>query len=315
MIEPMERLKHSLPRPAQIVLAFFMYLYQRTVHDRLMVSAGYMAYVTLLSLVPLISVVLSALSIFPSFAETGIEIKSFVLHNFVPASSEVLEQYLDEFVANAGKMTAVGISFLFVVALMLISAIDKSLNYIWRVKKKRALMISFSLYWMVLTLGPVLVGTSIGVSSYLGSLNFLNLQGMELWAPKMLKFLPFTLTTMAFFGLYTLVPNRQVVGWHALVGAVSASVLFEFSKKGFAIYATNFPSYELIYGALAVIPLLFVWVYLSWCIVLLGAEMTASLGEQDVWEPENDVSCSDALENLKSNTLDNPKEEKQKEFK
>ncbi len=286
MIEQMKRLKHSLPHLVEIIIAFFKHLYQRTAHDRLMVSAGYMAYVTLLSLVPLISVVLSALSIFPSFAETGIEIKSFVLHNFVPASSEVLEQYLDEFVANAGKMTAVGVSFLFVVALMLISAIDRSLNYIWRVEKKRALLISFSLYWMVLTLGPVMVGTSIAVSSYLGSLNLLDLQGIELWAPKMLMALPFILTTLAFFGLYILVPNCQVVVWHALLGGVSGSVLFEFSKKAFAIYAVNFPSYELIYGALAVIPLLFVWVYLSWCIVLLGAEMTASLGESELWIPK-----------------------------
>lgn len=296
MIEQMERLKHSLPRTGQIFIAFFIHFYQRTVHDRLIVSAGYMAYVTLLSLVPLISVVLSALSIFPSFAETGVDIKSFVLDNFVPASSEVLEQYLDEFVANAGKMTAVGISFLFVVALMLISAIDKSLNYIWRITKKRPLMISFSLYWMVLTLGPVLVGTSLGVSSYLGSLNFLNLQGFELWAPKILRALPFILTTLAFFGLYTLVPNRRIGALHALIGAVSASVLFEMSKKAFAIYATNFPSYELIYGALAVVPLLFVWIYLSWCIVLLGAEMTASLGERNIWDPKNDVACSDLLE-------------------
>ncbi|KXF82528.1 virulence factor BrkB family protein [Enterovibrio coralii] len=289
MVEAVERLKHSLLRMGHILFAFARHLVLRVSHDRLTVSAGHMAYVTLLSLVPLITVVLSALSIFPSFADAGEQIKSFVLHNFVPASSEVLEQYLNEFVANAGKMTAVGVGFLFVVALMLISAIDASLNYIWRVKHKRAPVISFSIYWMVLTLGPVMVGTSIGVSSYLGSLNLLNVEGSEMWAPQLLRLLPFTLTTLAFFGLYTLVPNRRVVIWHALTGAVFASLLFEFSKKGFSIYVAKFPSYELIYGALAVIPLLFVWVYLSWCIVLLGAEVTASLGERSLWySPEKD---------------------------
>lgn len=297
MIETMERLKHSLSQASQIFLVFLKHLIQRVNHDRLTVSSGYMAYVTLLSIVPLISVVLSALSIFPSFVATGVEIKSFVLHNFVPASSEVLETYLDEFVANAGKMTAVGVSFLFVVALMLISAIDRCLNYIWRVEKKRAVMVSFSLYWMVLTLGPVLVGTSLGVSSYLGSLNFLNLHGIELWAPKMLRALPFILTTFAFFGLYTLVPNCRVRSRHAMTGAVLASVLFELSKKGFAIYAVNFPSYELIYGTLAVIPLLFVWVYLSWCIVLLGAEVTATLGERHLWDIKRVEHHPDRIEN------------------
>lgn len=283
MIEEMKRLKHSLPKVKQISIEFFKHLLQRVIHDRLNVSGGYMAYVTLLSLVPLISVLLSALSISPSFAIADDEIKHFVLHNFVPASSEVLEQYIDEFVANAGRMTAVGVSFLFVVALMLISSIDRSLNYIWRVRKKRPLMISFSLYWMVLTLGPVLVGTSLGISSYFGSLNVLNIQNSDLWAPNILQALPFLLTLLTFFGLYILVPNCKVEVKHAFIGAMTASILFEFSKKAFAIYVKNFPSYELIYGALAVIPLLFVWVYLSWCIVLLGAEVTASLGERHLW--------------------------------
>ncbi|WP_407331886.1 virulence factor BrkB family protein [Enterovibrio sp. 27052020O] len=274
----------------QILFAFIRHLILRIVHDRMTVNAGYMAYVTLLSLVPLITVVLSALSLIPGFAEAGDQIRSFVLHNFVPASGDALEQYLNQFVANAGKMTAVGVAFLFVVALMLISAIDKSLNYIWRVQHKRAPVVSFSIYWMVLTLGPVLVGSSIGVSSYLGSLNLLQLEGAEVWAPALLRGLPFLLTALAFMGLYTLVPNCRIRASHALVGAISASVLFEFSKKAFAFYATNFPSYELIYGALAVVPLLFVWVYLSWCIVLLGAEITASLGERAMWyiDPESD---------------------------
>lgn len=284
MDEALERLKQTVSRTGQLTFTFARHLVRRVIHDRLTVTAGYMAYVTLLSLVPLITVVLSALSLIPGFAEAGDQIRSFVLHNFVPASGDALEQYLNQFVANAGKMTAVGVAFLFVVALMLISAIDKSLNYIWRVRHKRALVVSFSIYWMVLTLGPVLVGSSLGVSSYLGSLNLLNIEGADVWAPALLKLLPFVLTSLAFLGLYTLVPNCQVRLGHAFIGAVTASILFEFSKKGFAFYATNFPSYELIYGALAVVPLLFVWVYLSWCIVLVGAEVTAALGERKMWD-------------------------------
>lgn len=297
MVEAVERLKHSLPRAGQIIFDFSRHLIRRIVHDRLTVTAGYMAYVTLLSLVPLITVVLSALSLIPGFAETGDQIRTFVLHNFVPASGDALEQYLNEFVANAGKMTAVGVAFLFVVALMLISAIDKSLNYIWRVKKKRTPVVSFSIYWMVLTLGPVLVGSSLGVSSYLGSLNLMAVEGADVLSPTLLKRLPFLLTALAFLGLYTLVPNCRVKIGHAFSGAITAALLFEFSKKGFAFYASNFPSYELIYGALAVVPLLFVWVYLSWCIVLVGAEITAALGERNIWDTGPDTEQKQLTDN------------------
>ncbi|MGF1683012.1 virulence factor BrkB family protein [Photobacterium minamisatsumaniensis] len=268
------------------VIAYICYLQQRANHDRLTVTAGSMAYVTLLSLVPLITVVLSALSAFPVFAGLGELLQNFVIENFVPAAGEIVKQYLNEFVANAGKMTAVGIGALFVVAMMLISSIDKSLNYIWRVHEKRRPVISFSIYWMVLTLGPILVGSSIAVSSYLGSLNLLNSEAVNGVFQQMLRGLPVIMSSCAFLGLYLLVPNTKVRFQHALVGALVASLLFELSKKGFALYITNFPSYQVIYGALAVIPIIFVWVYLCWCIVLIGAEITASLGERDHWHPD-----------------------------
>ncbi|MBY5948614.1 virulence factor BrkB family protein [Photobacterium rosenbergii] len=267
-------------------MAFTGYLHHRVGHDRLTVTAGSMAYVTLLSLVPLITVVLSALSSFPVFAGLGELLQNFVIENFVPAAGEVVKQYLNEFVANAGKMTAVGVGALFVVAMMLISSIDKSLNYIWRVHEKRRPVISFSIYWMVLTLGPILVGTSIAVSSYLGSLNLLGSDAVNGLLQRSLRWLPVVMSSSAFLGLYLLVPNTKVRFRHALVGAVIASILFELSKKGFALYITNFPSYQVIYGALAVVPILFVWVYLCWCIVLFGAEITASLGEKSHWHPE-----------------------------
>lgn len=279
MIEEKESKLTVILSPIKLILEFLLHLKARLSHDRLQVNAGYMAYVTLLSIVPLVTVLLSALSMIPGIAETGDSVKNYVLENFVPASSEVLSEYLDQFVANAGKMTAVGVIFLFVVALMLISAIDNSLNYIWRVQKKRAKVVSFSLYWMVLTLGPVFVGGSLAVSSYLSSLNMFDPESSKYIASTLLRILPYILTAMAFLGLYTFVPNTKVAWVDAFVGAISASLLFEFSKKVFAYYIVTFPSYELIYGALATIPILFVWVYLSWIIVLLGAEITAALGE------------------------------------
>ncbi|MGR5080838.1 virulence factor BrkB family protein [Photobacterium swingsii] len=277
--------KLQLLERVKVGFAFLRYLQQRATHDRLTVTAGSMAYVTLLSLVPMITVVLSALSSFPVFAGLGELLQNFVIENFVPAAGEIVKTYLNEFVANAGKMTAVGIGALFVVAMMLISTIDTALNYIWRIREKRRPVISFSIYWMVLTLGPILVGSSIAVSSYLGSLNLLGSELVNGFFQQMLRGLPVVMSSLAFLGLYLLVPNTKVKFNHALIGALIASVLFEASKKGFALYITNFPSYQVIYGALAVIPILFVWVYLCWCIVLLGAEITASLGERSQWCP------------------------------
>ncbi|MGF1762473.1 virulence factor BrkB family protein [Aliivibrio kagoshimensis] len=266
-----------------VLLNYFRYLWQRIGHDRLPVSAGYMAYITLLSLVPLLTVLLSVLSHFPIFSGVGEVIQQFVISNFVPAAGEAVEQSLNEFISNTGKMTAVGSLFLFVAAVMLISSIDKSLNFIWRVKQSRRRIYSFSMYWMVLTLGPLFVGASIAASSYLASLSILEGELASGFYHQLLGWLPIILSFCAFGVLYLLVPNKKVHLLHALIGALVASVLFELSKDGFALYITRFPSYQLIYGALAAIPILFVWVYLCWLIVLLGAEITASLGEHDKW--------------------------------
>ncbi|UAB70217.1 MULTISPECIES: virulence factor BrkB family protein [Vibrio] len=268
---------------------FFRYLLGRMNHDRLTVSAGYMAYITLLSLVPMLTVLLSVLSKFPVFANAGDVLQEFVITNFVPAAGAAVKSALNDFVANTGKMTAVGGGFLFVAALMLISNIDKNLNYIWRVQQKRRRVYSFSMYWMVLTLGPILVGTSIAATSYVTSLNLIESETISSVYSMLLGWLPFILSFLAFMGLYMLVPNKKILLRDAAIGALVAAILFEMSKKGFAMYITQFPSYQLIYGALAAIPILFVWVYLCWLIVLVGAEVTASLGEREMWyssEPE-----------------------------
>lgn len=265
---------------------FTKYLVNRVSHDRLTVSAGYMAYITLLSLVPLLTVLLSVLSSFPLFADVGDVLQDFVITHFVPAAGIAVKSALTDFVANTGKMTAVGGAFLFVAALMLISNIDKSLNFIWRVKDKRRSVYSFSMYWMVLTLGPIMVGASIAATSYITSLNFLDSEAISTVYTYFLRWLPFILSFFAFVGLYLLVPNTKVALRDAAIGALVAAILFELSKKGFALYITHFPSYQLIYGALAAIPILFVWVYMCWLIVLLGAEVTASLGEQKLWYSE-----------------------------
>lgn len=272
---------------------FSRYLLTRINHDRINVNAGYLAYITLLSIVPMLTVLLSVLSAFSIFDDVGMAVQDFIINNFVPAAGEAVRDALSAFVTNTGKISAIGGAFLFISALMLIFNIDKDLNYIWRVKRKRSIVFSFSMYWMILTLGPILMGASIAATSYLTSLKILDNETLSSGYDLLLRWLPVLLSLFAFVGLYLLVPNKKVRFSHAVIGAMVAALLFEASKKGFAFYITKFPSYQLIYGTLAAIPILFVWVYLCWLIVLIGAEVTAALGEQEHWHEQ--IEPADAM--------------------
>ena len=262
--------------------SWWMQYINRCIDDQITVNAGYLAYVTLLSLIPLIAVGVAIFSAFPGFESTRMEIESFLFTNFVPTSSDVIKEHISSFAGNANQMTAVGIGFLAAIALLLIRNVDATLNRIWRIKKKRPMMISFAVYWMVLSLGPVLLGASIGVTSYIVSLVSFADQGIPGFSGFLLKLVPYGFSMVGFLMLYTLVPNTPVSIRAAIPGALFAAVLFELTKKGFALYISHFPSYEVIYGAVATIPILFVWVYLSWVVVLLGAEFTACISPNDI---------------------------------
>ncbi|WP_084407352.1 virulence factor BrkB family protein [Aestuariibacter salexigens] len=279
--------KNELPSPRLVLVTFL----RRSKEDEIAITAGHLAYVSLLSLVPFIMVFFTMIQAFPAFAAVREDLESFIFDNFVPHSGEVMREYITQFVGNASEMGMVGILSLVVVALLLISNIDKTLNRIWRNKIERPMIYTLAIYWMVLTLGPLLIGSSVIVSSYLVALaNF-----AEEYTPGLgtvfLKFVPFITAVLAFQLVYMLVPNKQVKTGHALYGALLATLLFELTKKAFAFYVSSFPSYQVIYGALAVIPILFVWVYLSWIVVLLGAEFTCTI--EELMENKNEKPGAD----------------------
>ncbi|QOL26013.1 virulence factor BrkB family protein [Thalassotalea sp. LPB0316] len=252
------------------------------------VNASYLAYVTLMSLVPLILVMFSMMTAFPIFGDIQVAIEDFVYQNLVPTAGDVVHKHLSGFVANASKMSAITLGFLFLFALLLISAIDHTLNKIWGVTKKRRVITAFSTYWMVLTLGPLLVGASLAATSYIISLvNFSDtaLSGAQ---HLLVRSLPLLASTLAFLFLYMVVPNKEVRFKHAIKGAIFGALFFELAKKGFALYITLLPSYEAIYGALATIPILFAWVYLSWLIVLLGALFTVTIEQRSAMKIASD---------------------------
>ena len=261
----------------KIIRSYFPYLLRRFHEDRILYYSGYLSYVTLLSMVPLLAVIFSLLSIFPFFEKLKEEVEEFVFRNFVPELGDVLQEQILSFVDNATRMTPFGLIVLLVVALLLLSSIDHTLNQIWRVGKNRGIILSYSIYIVVLISSPVLLGTGLAANSYLVSLGGIE-EGSELSAIKLiLSSMHFLGSFLFFLLLYIVVPHTKVHFWSAVFGALIATLLFELSKSVFALYFINFPVYQAIYGALAVIPLLFVWVFISWVVVLVGAQISASL--------------------------------------
>ena len=253
------------------------FLLRRARQDNIKVPAGYLAYVTLLSLVPFLAIVFDILSAFPMFNELQATLEHFIYANFIPSSGDLIQGHISGFIENTKKMTMMGIVSLVVIALLLISAIDQSINRIWRSTKKRNVVHAFALYWTILSLGPVLAGGSIALSSYiLASAKESDILSM---GDQILSVLPFIFTWLSFAGVYTLVPRKKVSIRYALIGGLIAALLFSCGTQLFSLYILHFPTQQLIYGALAILPILFIWVYFSWYIVLAGAIVTATLEE------------------------------------
>jgi membrane protein len=253
-------------------------LVYRFFEDRGVQTAGSLTFTTLLSLVPLITVALALATAFPVFREATAALQAYVLENFLPEASGVkaMAAQINEFTAKAGQLTAIGLIFLTVTAIMLMLTIDESMNRVFRVHRPRPLAQKLLMYWGVLTLGPVLIGMSLSLTTFLVGAS-LGLMRMGALAQDVLRLVPFLFTWAALTLIYLVVPNRRIVLWHALVGAFCAGVAFEATKRGFAIYLAKFPTYTLIYGAFATLPIFLLWVYLSWLIVLIGATITAML--------------------------------------
>ncbi len=262
---------------AQYMRAFVPFFWKNFIHDRIFLGAGSLAFQTLLSIVPILAVILSILNVFIVFAPFKRSLEDFLVQNFMPGAGSILNNYLTDFVGKTSSVPLLGGVFLFIIALSLISTIDHTLNEIWEVHSPRKALQGFTLYWTVLTLGPVLIGSSLAASSYVWYTIFTEGPLLEL-KTILLSFLPFLNSVFAFFLLYMLVPNRRVRFIHAFSGALLAAILFELSKRWFTFYITHVSTFEHIYGALSVIPMLFFWVYLGWVVVLTGAEFVFCLG-------------------------------------
>ena len=244
--------------------------------DRLGLTAGSLTFTTLISLVPLVTVMLALFTAFPMFASFQDALQNYFVQSLVPDSiAKPVLTGLTQFAGKASRLGAVGLVALGFTALTLMLTIDRTLNGIWRVRKPRPIAQRVLVYWSAVTLGPLLLGLSLSLTSYAISSS----RGVAAALPGGLQWLlsaiEFGSLLLGIAGLFRFVPNTHVQWRHALSGAAFVAVGIEVAKKLLGWYLGTVPGYALVYGAFATVPILLVWIYLGWVIVLLGAVIAA----------------------------------------
>ena len=262
------------------IARFTAYTAQRFSRDHCPRQAAGLGYISLLSMVPLMAIALGLLSAFPAFGDIREQMQTLIFDNFMPAAGSAVTDQLTEFVENASKATGPGVLAFALTAVLLLNNIDAALNAIWRVPEPRPLALRVLVYWAMLTLGPLLLGSSLSLSSY--AFAVAQYSGIDAYGGLLVQFsrlISVILAAIGFGLIYFVVPNRPVSMLFALLGGLVAAVLFECLKAGFGLYLSHFPSYQAIYGALATVPIFLLWMYLFWVVVLVGAEVAAAAPE------------------------------------
>jgi len=265
-----------MPQALRQLGRFLVQVLRRFNQDRCFQIASSLTFTTLLALVPLVTIALTLISAFPFFSGLGEQIHAFLLANMLPEKAGiVVTGYIEQFSGRAGQLTALGTVVLAVTAVLMMFTIERAFNSIWRISRPRPILQRILIYWAALTLGPVLIGASLSITSYLVSASLGFAGQIPFAGAAVLGLVPFVLTCAAFTLLYYVVPNRAVRPRHALLGGFIAGIVFEIMKRGFALYIAKFPTYTLVYGAFAVIPIFLLWIYFSWLVVVLGALIAA----------------------------------------
>ncbi len=251
-------------------MRFIGFVGRHFIEDDCIYRASALTFSTLLAIVPLMAVSFAILSAFPVFQNLADPLQNFIFANFVPTTGKIIQDYLHSLGTQISKLSAMGVLFLFIIALLVMYTIESALNKIWRVSSSRQGLSAFVLYWAIVSLTPILLGLSIAISSYLLSLPFISNYN----TPQLFNYLPFLFSLAGFTFLYVIVPNCPVRFLHGLYGGIIAALLFESAKIVFGYYLTHYNTYQLLYGAFAAVPIFFAWIYWVWFITLLGAEVS-----------------------------------------
>ncbi len=248
---------------------FLHFLNKRAHNDALFRVASALSYTSLLAIVPLLSIVLAIFSAFPIFSEFRGLAESFILKNLLPDTAQDVTTYLTSFISASGKLTAIGIASIVIVAILMLSTIENAFNFIFKAYKPRRITTKITLYWTFLTLGPLLMGVVFSLRGYLA------------WNPDAVinKITPTLISYITIILIYVFVPNKKIKVTHAMIGAFIATILMSALRASFAEIMSMAVTYKTLYGALSTIPVFLIWMYASWLVILFGAITTASIND------------------------------------
>ena len=258
---------------------FLFFLAKRAKNDTIFRVAASLSYTSLIAIVPLLAIGLAIFSAFPVFSSARVQIEEFLMQNFIPSIEQEISQYLTEFVNAAAQLTTIGVVGLAITAILLLSTIENSLNFIFKVNRPRRFTTKITLYWTVITLGPLLLGATFSLRGYLFTLQKFMPHEMETGNIILSNLLPTFINMVLLMLVYVLVPNKKVRIKNAFIGSLIAVILFWVLRKGFSIFFSMTVTYKILYGALATIPVFLIWMYLVWAVVIFGAVVTAALEE------------------------------------
>ena len=269
---------HVFEKQQKIIWLFAKYLFYRVQDAMILRSAAALSYTTLLAVVPFIAVVLAVFTFFPLFSDMRAQVQEFLIQNIMPSAIQNVQNYAAEFIGAAGKLTTIGVCGIALTAVFMLSTIENSFNFIFQVKRRRNLTRKIYSYAFIIIVCPLLLGSALYIKGYLLTLRYLNpehLLGYNFIA----MILPHLLTILCLMLAYFLIPNKKVLRINAFWGALMAFVLMQILHFGFGYFLALNVTYKTIYGALAAVPVLLVWMYLWWTVVLSGAILTAALEE------------------------------------
>ena len=275
----LNRYLKNLPFLEKTWFQFIVFVLRRFKADRCQEQAGSLTYTTLFAVVPMLTVFLVIISSIKALEPARQQLQQLIYSNFLPKTTIAFDKALNAFTEKSSNLTVIGVLFLFVTTVLMLSSIETVFNRIWRVKETRTGLIGFMRYWTIISLGPIILGSAFVLSSTVASMNILsnNFAGYQLNGSLILWLISFLLTIAGFFILYWTIPNRSVPILSAVIAACFSATVFEILKNFFGWIMSNFTSYEIVYGAFAAVPIFLLWIYLSWNIILLGVEVSYAL--------------------------------------
>lgn len=269
--------KSKIVKAVTEVREFSYFLLKRAQNDTVLRVASSLSYTSLIAMVPVLAIALAIFSAFPVFNDVRQQVQEIIINNVVPDAGQDINMYFTQFINAAAKLTTIGVIGIVLTAILLLSTIENSFNFIFKVTRPRRFTTKITLYWTIITLGPLLLGVAFSMKGYVAFSDVL--QSIPELNVMLGTILPFLLTWLVLTSVYVFVPNKRVGFLNAVAGAFVALCLFWLLRNGFSLFFVKNSTYKTLYGAVAAVPMMLIWMYLYWAAVIFGAVFTAALEE------------------------------------